>query len=255
MITSQTSERTFYAMSAALFAVSAVLTIVGWTSMSSMGAMPMPGGWTMSMMWMHMPGQTWSGATVSFLAMWCVMMAAMMLPSLVPALRRYRLAISASDSRQADVLTALAGAGYFFVWTVFGVLVFLLGTACAAAAMHWPALSRSVPLMTGVIVLIAGALQFTHWKIRRLACCREALRHSRAHSASAWEQGMYLGLHCCLSCANLTAIQLVIGVMDLRAMVFVTAAITAERLVPASKLMAQAVGVAAIVAGVFLIAC
>jgi predicted metal-binding membrane protein len=64
---------------------------------------------------------------------------------------------------------------------------------------------------------------------------------------------MCLGLHCCLSCTNLTAIQLVIGVMDLRAMVFVAAAITAERLAPASKRVAQAIGVIAIGAGLDLI--
>ena len=61
--------------------------------MSAMGAMPMPGGWTMSMAWTRMPGQTWSGAAASFLGMWVVMMVAMMLPSLAPMLWRYRQAV------------------------------------------------------------------------------------------------------------------------------------------------------------------
>jgi predicted metal-binding membrane protein len=47
------------------------------------------GGWTMSMAWMRMPGQTWPAATASFLGMWVVMMVAMMLPALVPMLQRY----------------------------------------------------------------------------------------------------------------------------------------------------------------------
>ena len=34
----------------------------------------MPGGWTMAMAWMRMPGQTWPGAAASFLGMWVVMM-------------------------------------------------------------------------------------------------------------------------------------------------------------------------------------
>jgi predicted metal-binding membrane protein len=51
-----------------------------------MGEMSMPGGWTMSMAWTLMPGQTWPGAAASFLGMWTVMMVAMMLPSLVPML-------------------------------------------------------------------------------------------------------------------------------------------------------------------------
>lgn len=256
MIAAQTSERAFFATSAMLFVVSAMLTIVGCASMSAMDAMPMPGGWTMSMTWMRMPGQTWGAAAASFVIMWDLMMAAMMLPSLVPALRRYRQAVRATDGMQLELLTTLVGSGYFFVWTVFGMLVFPLGITLAAAEIQWPTLARIVPQLAGAIVLIAGALQFTPWKTRQLVRCREALRHAHvrpAHPGTAWRQGVCLGLHCCLSCTNLTAIQLVIGVMDLRAMVFVTAAITAERLAPASKLVAQAIGVAAIGAGLVLI--
>ena len=36
-------------------------------SVPAMGDMPMPGGWTMSMVWMRMPGQTWPGAAASLL--------------------------------------------------------------------------------------------------------------------------------------------------------------------------------------------
>jgi len=257
MITTQASERAFFIASAALFVISAVVTIVEGASMSTMGTVPMPGGWAMSMTWMRMPGQTWGGTAVSFTAMWDVMMAAMMLPSLVPALRRYRQVVNTADGMRLDLLTMLVGTGYFCAWTVFGMLVFLLGVTLAAAEMQWPALARIVPVMVGVIVLAAGAFQFTHWKTCHLARCREALRHTRMlppQTSTAWRQGIYLGLHCCLSCANLTAIQLVIGVMDLRAMAFVTAAITAERLAPTGKLAAQTIGVLAIAAGLFLIA-
>ena len=66
------------------------------------------------------------------------------------------------------------GAGYFFVWTVFGMAVFPLGVTLAAIEMQQPALARAVPIAAGVVVLIAGALQFTAWKARHLACCREA---------------------------------------------------------------------------------
>lgn len=64
----RTSHRSFVGVSALLFAASAALTIVWCASMSAMrGMMPMPGGWTMSMAWMRMPGQTWPGAAASFL--------------------------------------------------------------------------------------------------------------------------------------------------------------------------------------------
>ena len=44
----------------------------------------MPGGWTISTMWMRMPGQTWFASAVSFQLMWLGMMVAMMLPSALP---------------------------------------------------------------------------------------------------------------------------------------------------------------------------
>jgi predicted metal-binding membrane protein len=53
------------------------------------------------------------------------------------------------------------GHGYFFVWTVFGMAAFPLGAALAAVEMQLPALARAVPIAIGVVVLIAGALQFT----------------------------------------------------------------------------------------------
>ncbi|HZX96599.1 MAG TPA: DUF2182 domain-containing protein, partial [Myxococcales bacterium] len=114
----RSSEGTFLGVSALLFAASAAGTIDWCASMSAMGEMPMPGGWTMSMAWMRMPGQTWTPAAVTFLGMWTVMMIAMMLPSLVPMLRRYREATAEADPARLGVLTAIVGAGYFFLWTV-----------------------------------------------------------------------------------------------------------------------------------------
>jgi predicted metal-binding membrane protein len=225
--------------------------------MSAMGGMPMPGGWTMSMAWMRMPGQTWAGAAVSFLGMWVVMMLAMMLPSLVPMLWRYRRMVGNASGTRPGRLTALVGVGYFFVWTVFGLAAFPLGVALAAVAMELPALARAVPIAVGAIVLIAGALQFTAWKAHHLACCREAPGHGGAlpaDAANAWRQGLRLGLHCSCCCAGLMAILLAIAVMDLRAMAVVTAAIIVERLAPAGERVARAIGAVAVGAGLCLIA-
>src|SRR6266436_9727044 len=52
--------------------------------------MQMPGGWTMSMMWMRMPGQTWAASAAMFMLMWLAMMVAMMLPSALPMLLNFR---------------------------------------------------------------------------------------------------------------------------------------------------------------------
>ena len=70
------------------------------------------------------------------------------------------------------MLTALVGLGYFFVWTSFGIAAFPLGVALSAIEMELPELARAVPMAVGVVVLIAGALQFSAWKAHHLAYCR-----------------------------------------------------------------------------------
>ncbi len=251
------SERAFFGVSALLFAASAAATAAWCASMSAMGGMPMPGGWTMSMAWMRMPGQTWPGAAASFLGMWLVMMAAMMLPSLVPMLRRYRQAVGGMGAMPVGRLTALVGTGYFLVWMLFGIIAFPLGVTLAQLAMAHPALAHAAPAAAGVVVVIAGALQFTRWKAHHLACCRETPERRRilpADAGSAWRHGLRLGLHCSCCCIGLTAVLLVIGVMDLRAMAVVAAAITAERLAPAGPRVAHAIGAVLVGAGLFVIA-
>jgi predicted metal-binding membrane protein len=189
--------------------------------------------------------------------MWIAMMVAMMLPSLVPMLRRYRDAVGGTGETRLGYLTAIVGAAYFFVWTVLGVIAFSVGVALAAVEMQQPALARAVPIAIGVVVLIAGVLQFTAWKARHLACCREAPGRGRtlpADAGTAWRHGLRLGLHCSRCCAGLMAILLVIGVMDLRAMAVVTVAVTVERLAPAGERVARAIGAVVVGAGLFLIA-
>jgi predicted metal-binding membrane protein len=202
-------------------------------------------------------GEGWPGAAASFLGMWVVMMVAMMLPSLAPMLWRYREAVGRQGETHLGRLTALVGVGYFLVWTVIGMAAFPLGVALAAVEMHQPELARAAPIAVGVVVLIAGAFQFTAWKTRHLACCRESPGRGRslpADTGTAWRHGLRLGLHCSYCSAGLTAILLVIGVMDLRAMAVVTAAITAERLAPAGERVAKAIGVVVVGGGLFLIA-
>jgi predicted metal-binding membrane protein len=256
MVSGRAFQRTFFGVSALLFAGSAAVTVAWCASMSAMGEMPMPGGWSMSMAWMRMCGQTWPGAAASFTGMWAVMMVAMMLPSLTPMLWRYREAIECTDEGRAGWLTALVGVGYFFVWTALGMGAFAIGSALVALEMQVPVLARAVPVAAGVVVLIAGALQFTEWKARHLACCRDACACGRALQAdavTALRHGLRLGLHCSICCAGLTAILLVIGVMDLRVMSAVTAAITLERLLPGGERVARVIGVVVIVAGLALV--
>src|SRR5215468_8384895 len=119
----------------------------------------MPGGWTMSMMWMRMPGQTWAASATSFQLMWLAMMVAMMLPSALPMFL---------NTKRAPVsLSAMAG-GYFAVWLAAGVGIYALGLAVAAAATRWENFSHAVPVLSSAALIAAGAFQFTRWKMTGL---------------------------------------------------------------------------------------
>lgn len=251
------ADRAFLGVTALLFIVSTAVTVV-WCRSMSMGGMSMPGGRTMSMVWMRMPGQTWTGAVAAFLSMWIVMMVAMMLPSLAPTLWRYRQAIDSTGNDRVGLLTGLVGAGYFCVWTILGVAAFPVGVGLAAVEMQQPALASAVPMVAGIIVTIAGALQFTAWKARALACCRgEGREHSHVlanNADTAWHYGLRVGRQCARCCGGLMTILLIVGVMDVRAMATVTAAITVERLAPAGERVARIIGAIVVGAGLLLIA-
>ena len=192
-----------------------------------------------------------------FLGMWVVMMVAMMLPSLVPMLWRYRQAV-ATDRRDATRSADHARGRRLLL----RVDRHRSGRLCARRRARG---DRDAAADRGAhgadrgraVVLIAGALQFTRWKLRHLACCRPAPVRARTlpdDAATAYRYGVRLGLHCAQCCAGLIAILLVIGVMDLAAMAVVAVAITVERVLPAGERVARIIGAIIIAMGLFLIA-
>jgi predicted metal-binding membrane protein len=251
----------FLAVSALLFAASVAVTVHWCGSMATgcgcgmdvAGACPLAGS-----MWLPAPGQGCSAVAAGFLAMWTVMMTAMMLPSLVPLLWRYRQAVGAAAvGPQLGRLTALVGAGYFSVWILAGMVAFPLGAVSSMAIRALPGLADLVPLAVGVTVLAAGILQLTRWKARQLACCRATSACDQtpaADAGAAWWYGLRLGSHCVRCCAGSTVALLAIGMMDLRVMAAVTLAITLERLAPAGGHIARVIGAGTVVTGLVLLA-
>ncbi|MPV55491.1 hypothetical protein CFB46_14455 [Burkholderia sp. HI2761] len=250
--------RAFGVAVAAVFAVAAMAWLGQHASMAAMGGEPMPGGWMASAAWLRPCGQGAGRAFAAFAGMWGAMTVTMMLPVLAPQLWHYRQRIGPRTARSAW-LVVVAGAGYFSVWMALGALVFPAGLALTAAAARLPALARAMPFVAGAIVLAAGALQFSGWKARRLACCghgRQAAAHahqSRASSVTAWWYGVRAAIRCGACCGNLMAIALAAGMMDLRVMAAVTAAIAAERVAPAGGRVARVVGCGAAAGGMAMI--
>lgn len=175
-------------------------------------------------------------------------MAAMMLPSLVPLLVRYRRGAAGAPAGR-DGRTALVVVAYFTVWATAGVAAYALGTVLAVADRWWPA-----PLVAALALLLAALAQWTPWKERRLVCCREFFRRAGATWRAALRDGMRLGVQCCLCCAGLMTFLIVTGMMRLGVVALVAALIALERFAPNPRLVARGAGVLIFVVGAALIA-
>ena len=221
------------------------------------GAMPMPGGWTMGMAWMRMPGQGWIGAGAMFATMWVAMMVAMMLPSSLPMLLLYRRVVMSRGEGHAGALVWLMASAYFLIWTGFGVVAYGVGVTIANAAMRSSSISRLVPMAAGGALVVAGLYQVTPWKSACLKHCRDPFELVAHHVHRGWRGAVALGVHhglfCTGCCWALMLMQLVMGVMNLGAMVIVAAVIALEKLVARGELVARVVGVVSMLAGVSIL--
>lgn len=231
----------FIAVCALVFVASVSATVYFCRSMCC--EMEMPGGWTMSMMWMRMRGQTWGTSAVSFLLMWLAMMVAMMLPSALPTFLKTR--------RHWASLSSMAS-GYFAMWAAAGVGIYALGVAFAAVAMRSESFSRAVPFLVSALLIAAGSIQFTRWKMTHLSRCRSPFgcATSCPQHESSFQLGCKQGAACCICCVAPMTIQLALGVMNPLVMIAVATIIAAEKLLPRPALVARFVGISTIIAGV-----
>jgi len=184
------------------------------------------------------PGQTWAGAALVFIAIWVVMMVVMMLPSLLPVLRR---------SPHAATLAA----GYFFVWAVFGACAYLVGSLLLREALHSASFAHALSIAPAAALVCVGFVQFTGWKLRHLASCRECAP-ALLGAGQAWRDGMRLGRHCGQCCVALMTLLLVIGMMNVWAIALVAILISLERLLPRPVAVVRAIGVLIVALGTIL---
>jgi predicted metal-binding membrane protein len=237
--TSSSSE--FIAVCVLAFVASVVATVYFCRTMG--GGMLMPGNWTMSMMWMRMPDQTWVASAFDFLLMWLAMMVVMMLPSALPTFLK---------TRRAPASLSVMATGYFAVWLAAGAGVYVLGVLFAAATMRWDSISRSVPMLSGASLIAAGMFQFTRWKLAGLLRCRSpfgclTLCPEREPSFSL---GCKQGAACCFCCATPMLVMIVLGMMNPFVMIGVAGMIAVEKILPRPEIGARFVGVLAFIAGV-----
>jgi len=239
-------------ITAALVTIAAwAVTVRGADSMS--GGMPMPGGWSMSMMWM-MGGPSWFGRAAMFLGMWQTMMVAMMLPSVMPVVLLHRRVM---ENRARPMLAELLLlSGYFGVWLAFGAVAYAAGTTLSSSAMQSQAVSRMIPTATALALILAGWYQVTRWKRLCLSHCRSPIgvlvHHPLRTAADSLRVGIHHGAYCAACCWGLMLIQLVLGIMSLPLMAAVAFVILLEKTWRHGESLAAAVGISAMTAGVLL---
>jgi len=234
----------FIVASVLIFIASVSVTVYFCSSMCC--DMEMPGGWTMSMMWMRMPGQTWLESGLTFLLMWLTMMIAMMMPS--------ALSMFLKTKRQWTSLCYMAS-GYFVIWLVAGLGIYIAEAVFAMIAMRSELYSRTVPLILSASLITAGVIQFTRWKKTNLLRCRSAFGCgvSCTQQETSFRLGCKQGAACCICCAAPMTIQLALGIMNPFVMIAVAIIITAEKLLPHPEVTARLIGIAAIFAGIAMI--
>jgi predicted metal-binding membrane protein len=167
-----------------------------------------------------------------FLGVWIVMMAAMMLPSAIPAVTLY--------ARLARDRTALAPlvftSGYLAVWTAAGLVAFGLAGAGSHVVGDSLAWSRGGRWLAGAALLCAAGYQLTPLKQACLARCRTPLGlllgSRRPGRLGELRLGFVSGAWCAGCCWALVASLFALGVMSIAWTAFVAALVALEKILP-----------------------
>ncbi|WP_051676072.1 DUF2182 domain-containing protein [Polaromonas glacialis] len=193
----------------------------------------------------------WGAASVlAIWTMWALMMAAMMLPSALPMILTFvDLGVRSAEPARGRSFVA----AYLFVWFAFSA-----GATAAQwvlQAMGWvnPMIVSSSALLTALLLLIAGAYQFSRLKQVCLSRCRTPmgflLGEWRAGVYGAFVMGVRHGLFCVGCCWALMALLFVGGVMNLAWVAALSIAVAIEKLAPRGERLASALGLGLIAAG------
>ncbi|WP_224544378.1 DUF2182 domain-containing protein [Mesorhizobium sp. CA16] len=203
---------------------------------------------------MQMYSPTMGMAAPLFLAVWMIMMIAMMFPTAAPMILTFHQVQAGKRGRgEAFVATWVFVAGYMLVWGTVGVLAFA-GAAGAETLADRAGLSTATAArIGGALLIIAGAYQLSPLKDLCLAKCRTPL----GFILTSWRDGSWgavrMGLEhgaFCLGCCWLLFLALFpLGIMNVAAMAVVTLLIFAEKTFPAGKGIAKVSGIALLLYG------
>jgi predicted metal-binding membrane protein len=173
-----------------------------------------------------------------FAGIWAVMMAAMMLPSLVPmagAYARQARGSSATVTQHSVWGTTLFTAGYLAAWVLVGLVLWVLVEAVRSLDLGFLAWDDGGRYVAGGVIAAAALYELTPMKARCLRHCRDrGLLVADWHDGAdgALRMGLGQGAYCIGTSWALMAALFALGVMSITWMVVVAAAIAVEKLLP-----------------------
>ncbi|TIW08006.1 MAG: DUF2182 domain-containing protein [Mesorhizobium sp.] len=203
---------------------------------------------------MRMDSPTMGITAALFLAVWLIMMIAMMFPAAAPMILTFHQVQSGKRGRgQAFVSTWVFVAGYMLVWTATGVLAFAGAAGAEMLAAHVGLSAATDARIGGALLMVAGAYQLSQLKDLCLAKCRSPigfiLTSWRDGRLGAVRMGLRHGLFCLGCCWLLFLALFPLGIMNLAAMAVVTLLVFAEKTFPYGERIAKVWGVALLLYG------
>ena len=194
-------------------------------------------------------------------AMWWVMMIAMMTPSAAPLVLLYGLVLRrhAAPGHSAYLPSLLLLAGYLVVWLAFAVAAAALQKALQPAGLlSAMMLSSKSAALSAAVLAAAGLYQLSDFKHTCLAQCRDPVRflteHWRPGRFGSFVLGVRHGAYCVGCCWGLMVALFALGVMSLTWMAVVAAIIFAQKVLPAGERLTRVFAVTFIAAGIWVAA-
>ena len=180
-------------------------------------------------------------AMMPFLFAWVVMMVAMMFPSVAPTAILWMNAIGTiASGPQRTARIAAFICGYLTAWTLYGLVAFWIIVAMQGMTSHW---------MAGALFAFAGVYQLTPLKRACLRHCRSPLAAFVVYANYSprlrdFRVGLHHGVYCVGCCWGLMAILIAVGVMNVPAMIALSAVIFLEKIWVGGEMLSRVLGVA-----------
>jgi predicted metal-binding membrane protein len=193
-----------------------------------------------------------------FIAIWVVMMVAMMFPTSAPMILMFaKIYASKRQQERPFVPTWVFVSAYLLVWSLCGVVAYPLAVGIEKLAAQSMWLMENAARLGGIVLVVAGLYQLSPLKNICLSKCRTPLQFIlgswRDGYGGAFRMGFVHGAYCLGCCWFLFVLLFPLGIMNIAVMALLTALIYAEKSFPLGRQISQIAGVALIVYGVIVI--